>query len=159
VDKRAAYEESIRVPLAVRYPAWFAGGERSDRMVLNIDIPATIIHAVTGQAESFPKRFLDFGPDGFDRSLKLSAEGAGRASFLYEYFQESKFPVTPTMRAVRTSEFKYVTYDDPDQTDELYDLRGDPHETVNLIASEPHREVLAELMDELRDLRIRTGDR
>ena len=159
LDKRAAYEESIRIPLLARYPAWFSGGERSDAMVLNIDIPATIMHAVGGEARSFTASSLPSGPAGFDRSLKVSADGGRRSSFLYEYFQEPTFPATPTMRAVRTPDFKYVAYDDPSQTDELYDLRADPSEMVNLIDSEQHGEVLAELRRELQDLRARTGDR
>jgi len=36
-DKRAAYEESMRIPLLVRYPARFQKGKTIDNMVLNLD--------------------------------------------------------------------------------------------------------------------------
>lgn len=159
LDKRVAYEESIRVPLAVRYPAWFSGGERTDRFALNIDVPATIMHAVTGTAESFPFRFLGLGAEGVDRSLKLVADGADRPAFLYEYFREQKFPATPTMRAVRTRDFKYVRYEDGTQVEELYDLRTDPREMDNLVAEESYGEVLRALRGELARLRMETRDR
>jgi N-acetylglucosamine-6-sulfatase len=159
LDKRVAYEESIRVPLAIRYPAWFTGGERTDRFALNIDIPATIEHAVTGTPKSFPSRFLGLRPEGLDRSLKLVADGADRPSFLYEYFRDPVFPVTPAMRAVRTRDYKYVHYDDPAQVEELYDLRADPYELQNLITDGRYSDALTMLREELDRLRQETGDR
>ncbi|MDP2471069.1 MAG: sulfatase-like hydrolase/transferase [Candidatus Palauibacterales bacterium] len=159
LDKRVAFEESMRVPLIVRYPPWFDGGEHSDGFALNVDLPATIMHAVTGRQEGFPSHFLPVPRVGIDQSLKLTADGAHRQAFLYEYFQDSRFPVTPTLRAVRTPEFKYVSYEDPAQIDELYDLRSDPLETRNLVGEEQYRQVLAALKLELEDLRVATGDR
>ncbi len=44
-DKRLMYEESIRVPLLVRYPRLVRPGRTEGRMVLNIDFAPTILNA------------------------------------------------------------------------------------------------------------------
>ncbi|MEM9701933.1 MAG: hypothetical protein AAF907_05775, partial [Planctomycetota bacterium] len=45
--------------------------------------------------------------------------------------------------------WKYVRYHGVWDTDELFDLRTDPHETVNLIASPEHQIVVAQQRAEL----------
>src|SRR5439155_7803142 len=42
-DKRAAYEESIRDPLLVRYPKLVNPGTKIDQLALNIDIAPTFL--------------------------------------------------------------------------------------------------------------------
>jgi N-acetylglucosamine-6-sulfatase len=151
IDKRAAYEESIRIPLIVRFPGWFTTPGRSQHIALNIDIAATLHDAagVPGPGALAPE----------SRSLRTVARQGVRSSFLYEYFEEPRHPVTPTLRAIRTLRYKYTTYlGAPDQTDELYDIRLDPVETNNLLESPDHQHVLESLRSELADLRARTGD-
>ena len=41
--KHAAYEESLRVPMLVRYPRLVGKGRTSDEMVLNIDLAPTFL--------------------------------------------------------------------------------------------------------------------
>src|SRR5439155_23843046 len=42
-DKRTAYEESLRIPLLVRWPKMTAHGELRDQMALNIDLAPTML--------------------------------------------------------------------------------------------------------------------
>ncbi len=42
-DKRSAYDESLRIPLLVRYPAVVRPGRVSDDMVLNLDFAPTVL--------------------------------------------------------------------------------------------------------------------
>ncbi|HEY6596064.1 MAG TPA: sulfatase [Asanoa sp.] len=42
-DKRFMYEESLRMPLLVRYPALVAAGTSSDALVLNVDFAQTLL--------------------------------------------------------------------------------------------------------------------
>jgi N-acetylglucosamine-6-sulfatase len=54
-DKRAAYEEAIRIPMAARYPAMIKPGTRIGAMVLNIDIAPTMMAAAgTGRCKGDP---------------------------------------------------------------------------------------------------------
>ncbi len=42
-DKRTAYEESIRIPMIVRWPGHITAGTTRDEMVLNIDVAPTFL--------------------------------------------------------------------------------------------------------------------
>ncbi|MDZ7362306.1 MAG: sulfatase-like hydrolase/transferase [candidate division KSB1 bacterium] len=148
-DKRLAYEESIRVPLFVRYPPWFAAGAQSQTFALNIDLAPTILEAAgisgTRQLPGFSLR-------------KLANGDVQRKSFLYQYFFDSAVPMIPPMRAIRTPDFKYIRYFGPNAIDELYDLKNDSIETRNLIDNPAFAGVLRRLRFQLDSLRLATGD-
>lgn len=145
IDKRTAYEESIRVPLLAHCPDLFHGGTKVDGMVANIDIGPSILEAAGLKA-----------PESMDgRSVLGLARGdaAGwRDSLLYEYYWERNFPQTPTMHALRTDQFKYIHYFGIWDTDELYDLAEDPLETRNLINSPTHAAQVGALNKKLFDV-------
>jgi arylsulfatase A-like enzyme len=42
--------------------------------------------------------------------------------------------LVPETMAVRTKDWKYITYPGTTETDELYDLKSDPYEMKNLIS-------------------------
>lgn len=133
IDKRVAYEPSIRVPMLVQYPAKLKAGTQCDRIVTNIDIGPTLLDAAG--AEPMPK------VDG--QSFWPLAQGQSipwRGELLYEYYWEWNYPQTPTTFAVRDKNFKYIRYHGVWDCDELYDLKHDPHEQHNLIRSEQHAE-------------------
>lgn len=122
-DKRAMYEESIRVPLLVRYPP-LVGRAVIDDMALNIDLAPTLLNliGVPGATEM--------------QGLSLFPALAGtrrkpRSMFFYQYDRETPYS-TPSLMGVRTSEWKLVRYQEDGQAHELYDLKKDPHEATNL---------------------------
>lgn len=157
LDKRVAYEASVRVPLIIRWPNWFAGGEIAHGIALNLDIATTIKHAVTGSADEFALTLRPAEVSG--RSLKEIADRRdGRVAFLYQYFLDQTFPQTPPMRAIRTGRFKYVTYLQQGQIDELYDLDLDPEERVNVIDKFLYQPSLFILRRQLKALREAAGD-
>jgi len=150
VDKRTAYEESLRLPLLVRYPPLAKAGTVVKEMVLSLDLAPTVLD-VCG-AKPLPKA------DG--RSWKPLLEGKAegwRSAFFYQYDYEAQFPYTPNVRAVRTADWKYIRYPHGDgkpdrHASELYDLKADPLETNNLAADPAHAarvKELAELLDKL----------
>jgi len=145
-DKRLMYEESIRIPLIVRYPALAAAGARLEPMALNIDVAPTILEL----AGARPPRTIQ------GRSLVPLLGNAGapwRDSFLYAYYQEGWLPGIPTMLGVRTKRWKYIHYPGlPEDVDELYDLEGDPHELRNLVADPAHADTLARMQATLKRL-------
>ena len=99
IDKRTAYEESMRVPLLVQCPELFRGGTVVGEVVANIDIAPTILEAAGLRA-----------PDDMDgRSFLPLAEGRRapwRDHLLYEYYWEWAFPHTPTIYALRGDQYK-----------------------------------------------------
>lgn len=131
-DKRLAYEESIRVPFAMRYPAKLEAGRLIDGMVANIDIGPTILDLAGAKT---PKTMQG---ESFVPVMEGKAEGR-TDPFLYVYFQEKYAPAIPTTLSIRTPEWKYIhlPYEDAadGNFDELYRLSKDPHEMKNLIHS------------------------
>jgi N-acetylglucosamine-6-sulfatase len=53
------------------------------------------------------------------------------------------------MHALRTDKYKYIHYYGIWDTDELYDIENDPHETKNLIRSSTHTQALNKLNKQL----------
>ena len=131
-DKRLAYEESIRVPFAMRYPAKLKGGTRIGGMVANIDLAPTFLE-LAGAPISDTIQGESFVP-------VMEGKQAGRTEpFLYAYYQEKYAPALPTMLSIRTEEWKYISYPyefaEDGNFDELYHMSKDPHEMMNLIHS------------------------
>jgi N-acetylglucosamine-6-sulfatase len=150
VDKRAAYEESIRIPLLIRYPYWFrVNAVFPQLMALNLDIAPTVLEAAGIAAP----------PHMQGVSLRKLVRGeVKRQSFLYEYYVIPNNSCIPSMRAIRTQNHKYITYFDTTRTEELYDLTNDPIEVRNLIEDPAYAGVLKRLRFQLDSLRVATGD-
>jgi arylsulfatase A-like enzyme len=140
-DKRSAYEESLRIPLLVRYPRLVPKGKALDDMVLNIDLAPTFLDLAG----------LPVPPEMQGRSWQplLTGKPADwRKSFLAEYFLEAGFPGTPTLIAVRTTDAKLVKYPGHDEWTELFNLARDPYETKNLVADRASKDLLAKMQAE-----------
>jgi len=138
LDKRSLYEESIRIPLLVRYPKQFEKGKVLDEMALNIDLAPMILDLA-----GVP---IPAGMQG--KSLAPLASGKmsdWRTSFFAEYFKDGRFTATPTTFAVRTADAKLIKYPGHDEWTELFDLAADPYETKNLAADPAHRDLLAKM--------------
>ncbi|MCG3118162.1 MAG: Arylsulfatase [bacterium] len=148
-DKRLAYEESIRIPLFIRYPQWFAAGMKSAEFALNLDMAPTLLEAA-GVANTLKLPGISL--------RKLATGAAQRSSFLYEYFYDPITPQIPVIRAIRTRDYKYITYEDADAMDELYDMRHDSIELNNLINNPDHFRALKRLRFQLDSLRRASGD-
>lgn len=146
-DKRCAYEESIRIPLLVRYPRAFAPGEVCGELALNLDLAPSLLR-LAGVTPAPQMAGLDLAA--------LARGEAGREAFLYEYFAE--LGSTPTTVALRTRDYKYVTYpENPELTGELYHLRYDPAESHNRMHEASYAGMRAELAARLEQEKTRTG--
>ena len=142
IDKRTAYEWSMRVPLIAQCPAALKGGTVVKQVVANIDIAPTLLEAAGMRV-----------PEGYDgQSFWKLARGEDfpwRSELLYEYFWERNFPHTPTLHALRGDRYKYVHVHGVWDLDELYDLQVDPGETNNLIFSPQHQRIGKEMNEKL----------
>ncbi|MGE0815816.1 MAG: sulfatase [Vicinamibacterales bacterium] len=151
-ERRLAYEETIRIPLLVRYPPAVAAGSTPDQMVLSIDLAPTFLQ-LAGLA--VPSRMQG-------RSLVpifAGSAGAWRDAFLVEYYTDTVFPRVLNMgySAVRTDRYKYIQYRDLTGMDELYDLEADPYEEHNRAADPAAAGVLATMRQRLSGLLTDTG--
>jgi N-acetylglucosamine-6-sulfatase len=127
IDKRAAYEESMRVPLLMRAPGIAAPGSVVTGMAANIDIAPTVLDlAGVPRPGDYPGRSLV-------PALRGRGGGDERQELLYEYYWEYNYPQTPTTFALRTPRYKFIQYHGVWDTEELFDLQADPREQHNLI--------------------------
>ncbi|HEY1170584.1 MAG TPA: sulfatase [Verrucomicrobiae bacterium] len=150
VDKRTAHEPSIRVPLVVRYPGLTKTPKVIEQQVLTLDFAPSILDIC--------------GVEGINgihgKSWKPLVKGNAkdwRTAWYYEYNYEKQFPYTPNVRAIRTDNWKYIRYPHGDGSpdkhkEELYDLKSDPDEAVNLIHEGLFRRKVLELRAELDKL-------
>jgi arylsulfatase A-like enzyme len=162
-DKRAMYEDSIRVPHLVHYPRLIKPGTVFNQMVLNIDLAPTMLNFA---GVEIPKHM-------HGRSWRPVVEGKdpeGRENWMYEYFWEKPYPWDPTQYGLRSQRFKYIRYPDVGSTDpaypmkapelpaeELYDLASDPLEMRNLAADPAARATLDQMRNALRKAVEETG--
>ena len=64
---------------------------------------------------------------------QVAAKDWQPGDFIYEYYWEWNFPMTPTTFAIERDRLKYIAYHGVYDTEELYDLAKDPDEMYNLI--------------------------
>jgi arylsulfatase A-like enzyme len=102
-DKRAAYEESIRIPWVMRYPKLIRAGAALDDAVLDIDLAPTLLE-LAGAPAPKPLHGRSLVP------LLRGQHGGWRRVFLAEYFAETQFPRVATWKAVRAEGWKYIHY-------------------------------------------------
>ena len=140
----------MRVPFLMHCPEVIRGGSVVKKVVANIDVGPTLLEAA---GLSTPGQM-----DG--RSFWQLAKGNDipwRDYVLYEYFWERNYPHTPTTHAVRGERFKYIRYHGLWDTDELYDLQNDPHETTNLIFEPEYKDTVTKLNKRLFELLAESG--
>src|SRR5690606_15981913 len=146
IDKRNAYEESIRVPMLAYAPGMIEPGTTIEALVRNIDVAPTVLELVGVRArhQMDGQSFLGLLTGSRDvraRTADVNARNPlppatalpGEPALLYEYYWEHAFPHTPTTFALRGPRFKYIYYHGVWDRQELYDLATDPLEQHNLI--------------------------
>jgi arylsulfatase A-like enzyme len=151
-DKRTAYEESIRIPFLLRYPAEVKPAVR-DELVLNLDVTATVLGAC-GLKPSWRQYGENLLP------LVTAAPGAvpWRKSFLYQNYRDPAYPkVTFDVFAVRTTRHKYVENDHNPEWTQLFELQADLGENRNLANDPAASGLLAEMKEELERLKTEAG--
>lgn len=150
IDKRTAYEASMRVPMLAYCPEIIKPGTVVKQVVANIDVAPTLLEAAGLKAPAYMDgaSFLPF---------LEGKEQPWRTGLLYEYYWERNYPQTPTMHALRGSRYKYIHYNGIWDTDELYDLEKDPLEANNLILDKDHQEIVRQMNKELFEQLKGTG--
>lgn len=143
IDKRHAYEESMRVPLLVWAPGMVKPNSVVEQVVMNVDLAPTFLE-LAGVPK--PEQMQGFS---FTKILKGNPTRWQRDKVFYEYYWEAAFPQTPTMFAVRSDRYKYIYYNGVWDINELFDLQADPFEMNNLIRDSSYRKIGLQLKDDL----------
>ena len=121
-----ARDGMMQIPMIWRHPNRIGSGVRSDCMIANYDLMPTLLgHLDMGdQMPSTPRS------PGTDFSGLLAGDSSGRSDkpIFYEF---------ENLRCIRTPTHKYV-HRHPNGPHELYDLKEDPDEFVNLVDTTQH---------------------
>ncbi len=146
-DKRFMYEESLSMPMLMKYPKGIKKG--------------TVINALT-QNIDFAETFLDYAnveipKDMQGKSLRPLLEQRQesedfRDAIYYHYYDYPAFHMVKKMYGIRTNRYKLIhVYDDIDEW-ELYDLEKDPNELKNKINDAEYGEAKSQLYNKLKSL-------
>jgi arylsulfatase A-like enzyme len=150
-DKRFMYEESLRMPLLVRWPGVIKPGSNTDAMVLNVDFAPTLMDA-TG---------LPVPADMQGRSVLPLLRGERppdwRTSMYYRYYHYPQDHQVQPHCGVRTERYKLIYFNKINQW-ELFDLANDPHELKNLYNDLAQAETIKSLKAELSRLKAELKD-
>ena len=152
-DKRFMYEESLSMPLLMRYPQAINPGTVNENIVMNLDFAPT---------------FLDFAgvkcPDEVQgESLRYIASERyneqWRKSMYYHYYE---FPHgwhnVRKHYGVRTERYKLIHFYGDEDFWELYDLKTDPNEMNNIYNFPEYEALIKNLKEELIRLQKKYKD-
>jgi choline-sulfatase len=138
------FEESIRVPLLVRWPGVVKPGTTIDQMVSNVDTFKTVLGMLNIPVPADAPQ-----ADGRDFSPLLRGESV--PSWREEIYTQYDLHNSGLafMRMVRTPKWKLVRHHFTSGLDELYDLENDPGEKDNLYNKPAGKAARAELQSKL----------
>ena len=133
IDKRNAYQASVRVPLLVWEPGTVPANATNPGRVRNLDFAPTFLDVA-----SAPRPAQFEGKSAWPlMNGQIKPADWKAPDFTYEYYWEWTFPMTPGTFAIQRGDLKYIQYYGVYDTDELYDLSKDPDEMTNLV-DDPH---------------------
>ncbi|MGH7504078.1 MAG: sulfatase family protein [Longimicrobiales bacterium] len=150
-DKRLMYEESIAVPLLIRYPARFAPRVEDQHIVLNVDVAPTLLELAGSPVPDWMHGH-SLVPLLEDRDVSW------RDAMLYEYYEYPAEHCVRKNRGIRTDRWKLIHYYERPDEWELFDLRNDPGETTNVVTRPVHAQTVATLKQRMQVLRQELGD-
>ncbi len=145
-DKRWMYEESVSMPLMMRWPGRIPSGTNIRAMVQNIDYAPTFLNMAGAPI-----------PDEVQgRSLMPLLDGKDptdwRDAIYYHYYMDGAYNL-PRFEGVRTDRYKLINYYLPEQEWELFDLQKDPQELRSVYEDPDYREIRSALKRDLQRLR------
>ncbi len=145
-NKMWMYEESLHVPMLVRYPDTVVPGAENGHLVSMLDLAPTFLE-LAGATVPHDMQGTSILP------LLKGETPPWRDAVYYHYYAQFE---TPEQYGVRTQTHKLVHYPESEQGPpwELFDLVNDPQEMTNLADDPAYASLLREMKARLRQLRL-----
>jgi arylsulfatase A-like enzyme len=151
-DKRFMYEQSLRMPLLVRYPKEIKTGSVNEDIVLNLDFAPTFLD-LAGVDKPDDMQGCSIRP-----LLRAKTTKDWRKSMYYHYYEYPAVHSVKRHYGLRTERYKLIHfYYDIDEW-ELYDLKNDPQEMKNVYDDPQYADTVKKLKAELQRLRKKYKD-
>ena len=157
-DKRWAYEESMKMPLIMRWPGKVQPGTRTKAMVQNIDYAPTFLD-VAGLKPDWEVHGISFLPILTNGGVQPDN---WRETLYYRYVDGGHGVAKHS--AIRTDRYKLLYFDSPrtpveEQSRwELFDLTQDPQEMNNLAMNASYASKLEVMKSRFWETRQHYGD-
>lgn len=152
-DKRFMYEESLGIPMAMRFPKQIKAGTVNNDLVLNLDYTPTIL-----EAAGVPVPADLQGKSLFPLFSKRNDKNWRDAIYYHYYEYPHGWHSVKRHIGIRTDRYKLIHfYNDIDEW-ELYDLEKDPHEMHNIYNNPENKALIAELKKRLKALAMQYKD-
>ena len=150
IGKEYPYEESIGIPLIVRWPDRLPAGETTDALISIADYAPTFLGLMGAPV---PDRM-----NGRDLSATLLGHSSAEQSslFIAEHVYADQPPPSQPWRGVRTKRYTYARWLQGGTL--LFDNLQDPYQLRNLALDPGHETLAAELEQELQGWLARLGD-
>jgi len=145
-NKMWMYEESLKVPLIVRYPKKVKAASVSDDFISVLDFAPTFIDYAGIEKNS------QFQGESIKPVLNSTTPDNWQSSHFYHYF--GQFEV-PAHYGIRTKDYKLIHFYEAKEEPkwELYDLKKDPKEMDNVIDNPAYSNILNDLKTSLKNKR------
>lgn len=149
-DKRWMYDESLKMPLIVKWPGTTKPGSRSQELVQNLDYAETFLEMAGAEIPA----------DMQGKSLVPLLKGERpqwRDAIYYHYHEYPSVHMVARHYGIRTKRYKLIHFYQFGEW-EFYDLDSDPDELTNRYADPKQRSVIEQLKVDLEQLRTAAGD-
>ncbi len=151
-DKRFMYEESLRMPLLVRFPGSIPPASVNADLVMNLDFGPTFLD-LAGIAVP-----PEMQGRSFARQLSDEKAKDWRKAIYYHYYEYPAVHMVKRHYGVRTGQYKLIHFYHDIDAWELYDLEKDPEEMRNVYDDPAYLKERQDLAAELRKLQRLYGD-
>lgn len=147
-DKRFMYEESLVMPMVMRWPGHIMPGTKVTGLTQNIDFAPTFLDMCGIQVPD------DMQGVSFRKLVEQGKTPRNwRESLYYHYYEYPGFHSVRAHYGVRTERYKLIHFYKEDKW-ELYDLKVDPQEMKNIYGEKGTDKLIIKLKKELRRLQL-----
>ena len=146
-DKRWMYEESLMMPLIVKWPGVTKPDSRSVQMVQNLDYAQTFLEMAGAEIPS------NMQGRSLVPILKNGKADDWRKSIYYHYYEYPSVHMIPRHYGIRTERYKLIHFYQFGNEWEMYDLKEDPDELTNIYGKADKRSLQKDLKEQLVAIR------
>ena len=146
-DKRWMYEESLMMPLIVKWPGVTKPDSRSVQMVQNLDYAQTFLEMAGAEIPS------NMQGRSLVPILKNGKADDWRQSIYYHYYEYPSVHMIPRHYGIRTERYKLIHFYQFGNEWEMYDLKEDPDELTNIYGKADKKSLQKDLKEQLVAIR------
>jgi len=149
-DKRFMYEESMHMPLLIKYPKKIKAGSVNNDLVLNVDYAPTLLSLAGIEIPN------DMQGKSFVPVLENKTKAPFRDAVYYHYYEYPYWHNVQPHYGIRTDRYKLIHYYYDVDEWELFDLENDPNEMTNIYNTKENSELVTNLKNRLAALKKET---